>query len=1426
MEYMKGLLKENDEILLKDNDGGITQFRILECMGEDHSLVSYEAILLSNDKKASSGLLKEFYPSDYPEDSFVRENNQLILNDMSKHSEFFQARGTFENNLLEFIKQRNANVGNLLYQYLPECEMFESIVPDRTKEGTAYAWIPNKATGIGLSDYFNTAKQNINENQKLDYVKKVLEAVKELTKCVNTLHTIGYYHLDLSPEKLLVKTDNNHIHAKDIRLFDISSLYKKGDHITIDSSYSAPEVREGKDFDERADLYSLGVILEEALLDHPYHEEDYTQLSEYIIQSVLLSSSLDYPLNALQSDVLEILNKTLNKECDQRYADGQSLMNVLEKAIQDADDIMKNEHVYTVEKMACRRQMSDLLFDYPMYSYLDDEKTLRVLVVGNTQPAYEFMNVVLQAGQLIDTQLKITAVSHDGDAFEKDYLKDKPALADFVDITSFSKSVKNSYAKLEFKTIAQYDEASLYGVASADYILVAEKEDSDNIKVMKVLRALAPHAFIAYLLQSELEHQEDQVNTVVLPANQTNAQKVDSQLEKMAFNVHLTWEMETSHAIDMNKAVEHFKEPYNKASSIASALTIPYKLYSIGMILSKDDLSSLSQEQIQAIRQVITHKQEKTFKELVYLEHRRWVLEKAIDGYQPFPKNKHNETMLYTKETYEQFVQNGHVKDAAHKLHGCMVPSTVDMPLLNDDAKAWKLGVKGLDPLDTLSMKIYTYTKEMITDLNAEAEIGKVKAAILDEIDSNDHLKNAFDAFTYCITQMMDENIGSTNFTDQYFAEYQTFKDAARKDRHSSASKRAAILGDLEKLNSYAKLYVLRNHPINYKNKDVTIIRNMLFILRYQARPTLTMALDLGDNNAPVATDLYKNVASATILQPGHIYYFYHYDGRLDVDKLKEKLKRIMAYYQEVRMGAMPVDIAIGYRQDCHEAEALEKLVKTLNISQLTIHLEKYEKEEDFSTYVAKTLIDLQDDHYVLYDMSTSLFHSHFLESMYLRELSDAGNSLVNNFDYDAKTQTFHNIYGCDYLEDNIYHPSLKIDAMLAINGQERKNHHEAGLSGVIDQLWNIYTKSSNNGDNKKRYQFSVSNWTTLTGEIRKHSEYENVIYCVQIDDLSTAEFIEETYTIRTTAFGLLNASLKAFKKVGLVESYELTKNTGVSFTYKVKHYQGLKKVFNEIVNRQNKKPFYKEKYNLNNLSAKNVFFSQECFNHPERLDAQKIVADYHTYYELTYRHHEISMHFEVEDCQNKFFEVKKYEGMVNILNKLNEKRMVNDYHYQWHNNDHTDLTVNFIFANEAVADVLSKEGEILEVYTYYKARETHYFDDLAQGIEFGLKDSRVKNEMDCILTKGQRVMFVECKARTKLEQNFFYKLKCLSDHYGIEPICVLVTNQYNQFNDDYNGNAENEMQEERGNDLDVIVIKDLQELNQIGSTLKKIMQR
>lgn len=1415
---MKGFLKENDEILLRDNDGGINQFRILECVGEDHSLVSYEAILLSNDDQSGSGLLKEFYPRDYPEDSFVRENNQLILNDMSKHSEFFQARGTFENNLLEFIKQRNANVGNLLYQYLPECEMFESIVPDRTKEGTAYVWIPNKATGIGLDDYFKDAQQHINENQKLDYVKKVLEAVKELTKCVNCLHSIGYNHLDLNPEKLLVKPDDeNYIHAEDIRLFDISSLYKKGDHITIDSSYGAPEVREGKDFDERADLYSLGVILEEALLDHPYHDEDYTQLSEYIIQSVLLSSSLDYPLNALQSDVLEILNKTLNKECDQRYADGQSLMNALEKAIQDADDIMRNEHVYTVEKMACRRQMSDLLFDYPMYSYLDDEKTLRVLVVGNTQPAYEFMNVVLQAGQLIDTQLKITAVSHDGDAFEKDYLKDKPSLADFVDITSFSKSVKNSYAKLEFKTIAQYDEASLYGVAQADYILVAEKEDSDNIKVMKVLRALAPHAFIAYLLQSELEHQEDSVNTVVLQANQTSSQKIDSQLEKIAFNVHLTWEMETSHAIDMNKALKNFEDPYNKASSIASALTIPYKLYSIGMILSKDDLSALTKEQIQAIRQVITHKREQTFKELVYLEHRRWVLEKAVDGYQPFPKNKQNKAMIYTKETYEQFVQNGHVKDAAHKLHGCMVPSTVDMPLLNDDSTAWNSGVKGLDPLDTLSMKIYTYTKEMIKELNAKVEIDRVKAIILDEIDS-DRLKNAFDSLTYNMTQMMEENIGSTNFTDQYSAEYQAFRHAVEKNLKSSAGKRAAILNDLEKLNSYAKLFVLRNHPINYKNKDITIIRNMLFILRYQACPTLTMALDLGDNNAPVATDLYKNVASATILQPGQIYYFYHYDGRLEAKKLKTKLERIMAYYEEVGMGEMPVDLTIGYQQGSSDIEELNKQINELHISSLTVHLEAYEKEEDFSTYVAKTLIDLQDQDYVLYDMSTSLFHSHFLESMYLRELSDAGNSLVNNFDYDAKTQTFHNVYGCDYLEDNIYHPSLKIDAMLAINGQERKNHHEAGLSGVYQDLWNIYTKSSKINDNHKKYQYSVSNWTTLTKQIKEYSAFANVIYCVQINDLLDTDFITGTYTVRTTAFGLMNAAMKVLKNVGLVKSYELTENNGVSFTYKVNHHEKLKEVFEEIVRRNNDEPNYEGKSEFKNLVRKAVYFGEECFDHPERLNAKKIVTDFKTYYELTYQHQFISMTL-TDDNKNVV------QGMLNILEQLYAKNIIN-YYYQESISD-KKANVEFTFANEAVADVLSKEGEILEVYTYYKARETHYFDDLAQGIEFGLKDSQVKNEMDCIFTKGQRVMFVECKARAKLEQDFFYKLKCLSDHYGIEPICVLVTNQYMQFYEKFErGKKDNETQEKRGDDLDVIVIKDLQELNDIGSTLKEYMQR
>ena len=82
--------------------------------------------------------------------------------------------------------------------------------------------------------------------------------------------------------------------------------------------------------------------------------------------------------------------------------------------------------------------------------------------------------------------------------------------------------------------------------------------------------------------------------------------------------------------------------------------------------------------------------------------------------------------------------------------------------------------------------------------------------------------------------------------------------------------------------------------------------------------------------------------------------------------------------------------------------------------------------------------------------------------------------------------------------------------------------------------------------------------------------------------------------------------------------------------------------------------------------------------------------------------------------------------------------------------------------------------------------------------------------------------MFVECKARADIEQDFYYKLAQLAEQFGINATAVLIADtQEKPFYDNAPVNA---LQRKRGNMMDVVTIWKSEEINNIGHTLLKII--
>lgn len=1489
---MKGsygmVLKENDLLYLNNKEGVYlttlqTAFKIRKFVKTTDDTNTYEVTKESLDGTKEFGLLKEFDPQFFSEDAFERSENKLIYAGHGEQvQDFFQAKGKFEKSFFDLISLQKAHLGELISSYLPDIQVYEAVSNDLEKNGTAYIWIPHRLDGKILSDYLVDKMDQIKADQQLKYVAEVFEIFKELSECIGALHHFNLLHAGLTLNDLLVSFDKNQ--KCHLRLYDTEAINAKANE-----EYSAPEVIANDSFDQRADIYTIGAMIYNSLFEfsgaYPLEKED-TSINEKIVSSKLIGSRFDQPLNDLQAQIKTILEKTLSKDVENRYESCEDLTFAFDEAISVTKGAIYHFDQRMIEKMNYRNMMSNLLFKEPIYKYIETNRKMRILVIGQSEASFEFINVALQAGQSYDTEFELKVLSDDAKTYKDSYLEGKPALEEFVqiqlagEITNKDKVVDPAYAAINFEEAPSLEAEQIFDYIDTDYIFIGTNEDAMNIELAEKIHDFNPNSFVAFVKNSSLPYESKSKKIYTIDLSDESIGKIDPQLEKIAFNLHLTWEMESSHRIDMIKSRADFEKTYNKASSIASALSILYKLNSVGIQLYADELEHLDQETMDAIKKVVASGTA-TFKQLVYLEHRRWVLAQAVDGWQSFEKTK--KPSIYKRKVYIQFIKAGNVKDEENKLHGCMLTSTDDMPLTN--LEDWDNKNLTLDPLDMLSKRMYDYTLELLKedDLGEtiEEKIDKIKADLSTQIVSDGKIENKLDALFYCIERVMNEKRGQTNFTDQLGSYYDDFTDAL--DNGSvDPQRRKEIDHALEKLKEYTNLYVLRNRPKNYKNLDIAIIKNIPFILKYIPRPVLVMALNLGDNSAPVASDIYKNVASATLIQPSEIHYFAYYEGIIDIEKFVTKYQRIKNYLELIHIPQEKVFLTVAYDQ---KNESVQKQLTKAQKNKIIFedHVTSLITDctpDTFKNVVLENLKTLQNEKdYVMYDMSTSLFASNKFERTLL---DDIEKEHISNFEYNAKIQKFFNMNNCDYLNYNIYQPALKIDDMLAINGQERKSYHEPGLDAEYEKLWNIYITNSGREEDYSdaNYRESVDNWTNLTSKVKESSEEQDVLsICkereLQKQNINKKLSIERNENVKRNRYKcrvdsqkmkLFKPIIKELEKLNLISNLkrvEGDQNFYQTFTFKACQ-SSVKKTINkkeikvdtieEIIKNictgyqknkgDNDQQFVKGKEEVDHF-YRDADFSSDKFN------SEIIVEDWTKSYQLHYDHKGVTLDFSKPLKRGKIVSKAKSDKVLdalankgaiecynarskeyfNFYDDSNDANNSNNSSNQAksgksNNSDKHDNIEYFEFKSKPFKDILTKEGEILEVYTYYKAKETNYFDDIAQGIEFGLKDSNVFNEMDCILTKGQRMMFVECKATQKLKQDYFYKLKCIADHYGIEPIPVLVSNQYLQSDKNFaGGQATNKMQMERGNDLDVITISDPDELKDIGNVLVSIME-
>jgi serine/threonine protein kinase/cytochrome c-type biogenesis protein CcmH/NrfG len=190
-----------------------------------------------------------------------------------------------------------------------------------------------------VMEYVDGDSLRIKINKDASDLDEVLGIAKQICEGLAEAHNADIVHRDIKPENILIDRRGR------VKILDFGLAKLKGvTKLTKETStmgtvhYMSPEQIQGNDVDHRSDIWSLGVVLHELLTGEAPFKGDYESAVHYAILNEN-PESIQKIRADVSSELLHVLNRSLEKNPDDRYQSVSEILIDLKRIKRDSDQV-------------------------------------------------------------------------------------------------------------------------------------------------------------------------------------------------------------------------------------------------------------------------------------------------------------------------------------------------------------------------------------------------------------------------------------------------------------------------------------------------------------------------------------------------------------------------------------------------------------------------------------------------------------------------------------------------------------------------------------------------------------------------------------------------------------------------------------------------------------------------------------------------------------------------------------------------------------------------------------------------------------------------------------------------------------------------------------------------------------------------------